>query len=53
MKRSISVRTKKRTTRPAAMKQQKLREEERKRTKYPERWDYVRQVVTRYKKRGA
>ncbi len=53
MKRKVTVRSKKRTARPAALKQQILRKEERKKNKYPERTVPVRAVMPQCRSRGA
>ncbi len=54
MKRAkVNVRSRKRTTRPAAMKQQLMRKEERKQTKYPVRVVQVRAVMPQCRNRGA
>ncbi len=53
MKRKVTVRSKKRTTRPAALKQQILRKEERKQSKYPVRVVRVRAVMPQCRSRGA
>lgn len=53
MKRKLNVRSRRRTTRPAAMKQQIMRKEERKQAKYPTRVVHVSTVVPRCRNRGA
>ena len=53
MKRKVNVRSKKRTTRPAALKQQIMRKEERKQAKYPTRVVYASVAVPRCRNRGA
>ena len=53
MKRKVNVRSRKRTTRPAAMKQQIMRKEERKQAKYPTRAVYVTTAVPRCRNRGV
>ncbi len=53
MKRKVTVRSKRRTTRPAVLKQQLLRKEERKQDKYPMRVVRVRAVMPRCRNRGV
>lgn len=53
MKRKVNVRSKKRTTRPAALKQQIMRKEERKQAKYPVHVVHVSAVMPRCRNRGA
>lgn len=53
MKRRPYVRSKRRTARPASLKQQKIRKEAQKRAKYPYRIYYGRSVMTRCRNRGA
>ena len=53
MKRKVNVRSKKRTTRPAVLKQQIIRKEERKQAKYPVHVVHVSTVMPRCRNRGA
>jgi len=53
MKRKVNVRSKKRTTRPAALKQQIIRKEERKQAKYPVHVVHVSAVMPRCRNRGV
>lgn len=53
MKRKVNVRSRKRTTRPAVLKQQIMRKEERKQAKYPVHVVHVSTAVPRCRNRGA
>ena len=53
MKRKVNVRSKKRTTHPAVLKQQIIRKEERKQAKYPVHVVHVSAVMPRCRNRGA
>ena len=53
MKRKVNVRSIKRTTRSAALKQQIMRKEERKQAKYPVHAVHVSTVMPRCRNRGA